>query len=217
MRKKDEQGNVMIEASIVMTIAVVMVAVLISLGLMLYQKSLMQTVATETAVDIANVYGLSYRDPVYGYIDDSEFYNTNLYRYLGNLLTDNHDEANERKGTWYGLYRLKKGELARFSEPKVFVEIIQKPGTIIQHQVVVTITAQFDMPLTTIWNGDNSATYMVTGRADCVDLLDYFNTVGTVESIIFEKVDDFVEPVSGAVEFIDKMVGGIKKIWQLFN
>lgn len=203
MKYNDEKGNVVIEASIVMTIAVVMIAVLINLGIMLYNRNLMNTVASDAAVDVANVYSSTFRDPMYGYIDDKEFYKTDLYRYLVNLVTSSHDEAAERKATWYSLYSLKKGELSEIEDPKVHVDIVPKPGTLIRHQVVVTIEAEFDMPLTAIWGGDNRANYTAQGRADCIDLLDYFNTVGTVKETLLDRLDKFTEHINKIVGIFD--------------
>ena len=203
MLYKDEGGNVVIEASIVMTIAVVMVAVLINLGIMLYNRNLMQTVAEDAAVDVANIYSSTYRDPIYGYIDNSDFCKTQLYRYVTNAITSSHDEVVEQKATWYAMYSLKKHEISEIKDPQVNVRVVKKPGTIIQHQVVVTIEAEYDMPLTAIWGGSNRATYIVEGRADCVDLLDYFNTIGTVKETAVSKLDEFLEKITKIKDFFD--------------
>lgn len=203
IRYRDENGNVVIEASIVMTIVVVMVAVLINLGIMLYNRNLMGTVATDVAVDVANVYSSTYRDPIYGYMDDSEFYKTELYRYVTNIVTSSHDETAERKATWYAMYSLKKHEISKIENPKVDVRIVKKPGTMIQHQVVVTIEAKYDAPITAIWGGDNKAKYIVEGHADCIDLLDYFSTVGTVKETVVSKLDKFLESITKIIGFFD--------------
>ena len=203
MKEQNEKGNVIIEASIVMTIAVVMVAVLINLGIMLYNRNLMDSVATETAINVANVYSSTYRDPLYGYMDDSEFYKTELYRYVSNFVFSSQDESAERKATWFTLYSLKKRSLSEIKDPKVEVEVIHKPGTIIQHQMVVKIEAKYEMPLTAIWGGDNKTTYVAEGRADCIDLLDYFNTVGTVKEIVLSKVDNFLDHLIKFIKIFD--------------
>lgn len=203
MKKDTERGNVVIEASIVLTIAVVMIAVLINLGFMTYQQNLLDTVAKEAAVDVANVYTGTFRDPMYGYIDASEFYKTELYRYIENFFASTQDDAAKRKAEWYSLYRLKKNQLMEFEDPDVDVQIVRKPGTLLQHQVVVTITAKFEMPLTAIFGGDHKATYVATGRADCLDLLDYFNTVGMANEALLGKVDDFLETFNKFVKIFD--------------
>lgn len=203
MKSSNEKGNVVIEASIVLTITVVMIAVLINLGIMLYNKNLMDTIATETAVDVANVYASTYRDPMYGYMDESEFYKTDLYRYVANIFVSTHDNAAERKATWYSLYSLKKRQLSKIEDPKINVEVIKKPGTLIQHQIVVEIEAEYAMPLTAIWGGNNKTVYKAVGKADCIDLLDYFNTVGTVKETVLAKLDKFLDHFIKLVSIFD--------------
>ena len=203
MNRDYENGNVVIEASIVMTIAIVMVAVLINLGIMIYNKSLMDSVANEVAVDVANVYASTYREPIYGYIDDCEFYKTDLYRYVSNFFTSSHDKSSERKVQWLSFYRLKKNSLSKIEDPKVEMEVIKKPGTIIRHQIVVKITAKYEMPLTAIWGGDNKVVYVAEGRADCIDLLDYFNTIGMVKETALSKLDDFLEHFINFINIFD--------------
>lgn len=203
MRYKDETGNVVIEASIVMTIAVVMIAVLINLGIMLYNRNLMETVATNVAFDVANVYSSTYRDPMYGYMDDGEFYKTELYRNLANVFTSSHDETAERKATWYALYSLKKRDMSEIQDVDIDVRIDTKPGTMIRRQVVVTIKARFEAPFTAVWGGNNEVTYTVEGRADCIDLLDYFNTVGTVKDTVLSKLDKLLENINKVIGIFD--------------
>ncbi len=203
MEKRSEKGNVVIEASIVMTIAVVMVAVLINMGTMLYHKNLMNKVATETAVNIANVFSSTYRDPMYGYIHDSEFYKVELYRHFFDIFTGSYDEIMEKRAEWYAIYSLQKGRVSKLKNPKIEVDVISKPGTIIQQQVVVTIQASFDVPLAAVWGGENETTYVAVGKADCIDLLDYFNIVGTAKEALLDKLDTFVKDISKVLEIFN--------------
>ena len=203
MKRRDERGNVVIEASIVMTIAVVMIAVLINLGMMLYNRNLLESVATDVAVDVANVYASPDRDPIYGYMDSVEFYKTDLYRYVVNAITSSHDEKAKRKANWYAEYSLRKHEISKIDIINIEPEIVSKPGTVIQHQVVVRIEAKFEAPLTAIWGGDNKTTYVVEGRADCIDLLDYFNTTGMIKECIISKVDKLFESITKVIGIFD--------------
>ena len=190
---KSQNGNVVIEASIVMTISVVMVVVLINLGFIIYQQSLINSVAQSTATNIANVYASNYRDPFYGYMDESEFYKTNLYRYVGNIFTSNQDESATRKAEWSALYKLKKGSLINDDKIKVSADVVRKKGTLVQHQVVVTVESEYEIPLTAIWGGENKMKYKTVARADCVDLIDYFNTVDTANEVVISQLDGFLE------------------------
>ncbi len=206
MRCNNENGNVIIEASIVMTITVVMVAVLINLGFTIYSRNVMRTIAYDTAVDVANVYANASRDPMYGYIEASNLKQTELYRGLTNLFTSTYDEVAERKAKWYGLYSLKRKSLTEFEASDIEVSVVRKPGTLIQRQIVVTITTEFSAPLATIWGGDNKSEYAVQGRADCLDLIDYFNTIGLVKDEIISRVDKFLD-------HFDKIIGLFDSEW----
>jgi len=203
---RKENGNLVIEASLVMTLAGIFIVVLVYLGLIVYQRTIVSTVANDSATQIAQIYALSYRDPFLGYIDEGEFYNTELYRYVENLFDNRIDDINSRKAEWFAYYRLKKAEILKGTNPKVSAEIIKKPGTLIQHQVVVTIEATYKIPLTSVWGGDNGATFKATGRADCFDILDYCNTVGLgVDFIDAQTKDlDFLKNLKKLIEFINK-------------
>ena len=195
---KNEKGEVVVEASIVLTITIVFITVLIYLGFYIYQYTNLQVVANHTATNVAQVYASEYKDPVYGYISESEFYKTNLYRNLTNIFTKSLDETNEKKAEWFSLYRLKKASMIKTSEPKVEVDIVQKPGKIIQKQIVVTIKQEMSLPLSSFWGSKSKSTVTVVGRADCLDLLEYFNMVDTVNGI-YEKFDEKFD-VIGAID-----------------
>ena len=61
---KNEKGEVVVEASIVLTITVVFITVLIYLGFYIYQYTNMQVVANEAATNVAQVYSSEYKDPI---------------------------------------------------------------------------------------------------------------------------------------------------------
>ena len=186
---KNEKGEVVVEASIVLTITIVFITVLIYLGFFIYQYTNLQVVANHTATSVAQVYASECKDPIYGYISESEFFKTDLYRNLTNIFTKALDETNKRKAEWLSIYRLKKGSMLKFDDPQIEVDIEQKPGKIIQKQVVITIKQKMNLPLSSLW-GSNSDSYVtVVGRADCLDLLEYFNMVDTVNGLVDEVAD----------------------------
>ena len=180
---KNEKGEVVVEASIVLTITVVFITVLIYLGFYIYQYTNMQVVANEAATNVAQVYASEYKDPIYGYISESEFYKTDLYRNLTNIFTKSLDESNKKKAEWFSLYRLKKTSMLNNAEPKISVDVVQKPGKIIQKQIVVTVSQKMELPLSSVWGSNSNSTVTVEGRADCIDLLEYFNLVDTVKGM----------------------------------
>lgn len=186
---KNEKGEVIVEASIVLTITVVFITVLIYLGFYIYQYTNLQVVANHTATNVAQVYASEYKDPIYGYISESEFYKTDLYRNLTNIFTKTLDKTNEKKAEWLSKYRLKKTSMIKTSEPEVTVDVEQKPGKILQKQIVVTIKQEMSLPLSSFWGSKSKSTITVVGRADCLDLLDYFNMVDTINGM-YEKFDE---------------------------
>lgn len=195
-RFKRDEGNLIIEASFIVTLSVVFVAIMINIGFVVYEKMLMDAVATEAATGAAQVYASTYRDPIYGYIDDAEFYKTDLYRYTSNMFTDKLETSGVRKAKWLAIYSLKTGQLMKSNEPEVNAWIENKQGTILQHQVVVTITEKFDMPLAEVLGANFEISYTATGRADCIDLLDYFNTVSMINTEIGSLLDKFTAHIN---------------------
>lgn len=201
---KDESANAVIEASFVMSIAVVMIAVLINLGFILYEHTLLESTANKTASNIANVYSSICRDPEIGYVNDSNFYKTNLYRYVSNFFTSSLDDSSVRKGNWYALYTIKKNNMIKQSDKsEVNVEVKRRNGSILINQVVVNIQCEYAIPLTRIWGGNNKMTFSATGRANCIDLLDYFDTVMMVEDDVIKKLDKFTSTFTKFVNTFD--------------
>ena len=201
---KDEKGEVIVEASFVLTLTIIFLTALIYLGFYIYQYTYMQVIANEAATNVAQVYASEYKDPIYGYISESEFYKTDLYRNLTNVFTDSLDQTNINKAEWFSYYRLNEGSLLKTSDPEVTVDIVQKPGKVIQKQIVVTISQKMELPF---WGGRNNSTVTVEGRADCLDLLEYFNLVDTVDDLC-ETVDgefDIIGTIDDWIQFYNKV------------
>jgi hypothetical protein len=203
MRRKVD-GNLVIEASIVLTLTGVFIVVLINLGLIIYQRALADVAANDAATQVAHVYAFKHRDPFYAYLDESEFYKTDLYRYVGNIFTGNLDNASIRKAQWFGMYRLRKGALLR-TEPTVTAEVIRKPQAFLINQVVVTVEVEYNIPFTIIWGGNNRATYTAVGRADCFDIIDYINMI--------DMTIDFLDDIAKELKFFEQF----NKILSLFT
>lgn len=202
--KKSEKGNVMIEASIVLSITIVFITALIYLGMYIYHQTNMQVIANETASNIAQVYASTYKDPIYGYVSESEFYKTNLYRNLTNIFTKTLDNTNKKKGEWFAYYRLKKWQMLKNTTPNVEVDITHKKGTLVRQQVIVKIKDTISIPLTRVWGGTSKATVEVEGRADCLDLVDYINLVDTACDWVSKPlIDDAAETVAQFKEWLD--------------
>lgn len=178
MKKKKDSGEVVVEASIVVTIALIFITVMLFIGIALYQQTLLTAVANHTAVSIAQVYSNSLKDPFTGYVDVDGVYDTVTYN---NMKDDAYISVLEQKATALAKYRLKSSSLIASEISNVDVQIVKKANELLKSQIVVTIRDKYSIPLVGIFgNNDSLVSFVATGRADCVDLLEYLNGVEAI-------------------------------------
>ena len=173
MKRKTQSGAVAVEATIVVTIVVVFVAVMVYLGMILYQRTMMSVVANQTAENIAEVYSNNIKDPFTGFLDEDELYQSVTYT---SMKTDAHIEVVEQKATTLAKYRLESYRiLGNDVEPEVEVQVVRKPNEMLKSQIVVSIKDSYELPFVEFFNTTGLFDMSVTGRADCVDILEYVN------------------------------------------
>lgn len=177
MKSKKESGEVVVEASIVVTLVVIFISIMLYIGMVLYQKSVISVVANRTATNISQVYSNTFRDPFTGYLDFDNAYNQITYR---NIETDAYLDAIKQKGTAFAQYRLKKAQIIPTLDRQVSVQVVSKPAEILKGQIVVTITDKYEVPLAGFFGLDGELSFTATGRADCVDYLLYLFGVEAV-------------------------------------
>lgn len=170
MKNKRENGEVVVEASIVVTLVVIIITVMLYIGMLLYQRTVVSIIANQTAQNISQVYSNTFRDPFTGYIDPDCAYQSVTY---GNMKTDAYLDTLRQKGTAFTQYRLKKSQILSAADREVNVQIVDKPNEILKSQIVVTVTEKYDVPLVGMFGVDNKLKFGAVGRADCVDYLDY--------------------------------------------
>mgnify|MGYP003304483977 CR=1 FL=1 len=134
--------------------------------------------------------------------NNSNFYKTNLYRYVTNFFTSSQDDKARHKGEWFAKYKIEKSNMIK-DEPKVYVDVRRRPGSLLVNQVVVTITSKYEIPLTRVWGGNNKMVFTAIGKANCIDLLDYMGTVSMVEDDFIKKLDKFTEKFTKFVNTFD--------------
>ncbi len=173
MKRKTESGEMVVEASIVVTIVVVFVAVFVYLGMILYQRTMLSVVANQTAENIAEVYSNNIKDPFTGFLGEDELYQTVTYNSMKN---DAYIEVIEKKATTLAKYRLESYRiLDNDAEPEVEVQLIRKPNEILKSQIEVSIKDAYELPFVGFFNAIGLFDMSVTGRADCFDVLEYIN------------------------------------------
>lgn len=177
MKNKKESGVVVVEAAIVVTLVMILITIMLFVGITLYQQTLVSVMANQTASNIAQVYSNNLKDPFTGYINPDKVYQSVTY---GNMKTDAYIDVIEKKANVFSKYRLKSSRMLANSNTTVEVELVKKPNELLKSQVVVTIHDKVDVPLVGMFNTNGLIEFESTGRADCVDILEYINGVEAV-------------------------------------
>lgn len=206
MKNKRENGEVVVEASIVVTLVFIVISIMFYIGMVLYQQTAISTVANRVATNISQVYSNTLRDPFTGYVDPDNAYQSVTY---SSMKTDAYLDAIKQKGTAFAQYRLKKSQIIPAVDREVDVQVVNKPNEILKAQIVVTITDTYDVPLVSMFGLDGKLTFTATGRADCVDYLEYLLGVEAIANPEDSPIDSIPESDTCIVTFVkDKYSGG---------
>lgn len=206
MKSKKESGEVVIEASIVVTLVVIVISIMLYVGMVLYQQTAIAVVANRTATNISQVYSNALRDPFTGYLDSDNAYQSITY---SNMKTDAYLDSLKQKGSTFVSYRLKKSQIIPEIDRNVEIEIINKPNEILKKQIVVTITDSYDVPLVGLFNVDGKVSFTASGRADCVDYLEYIFGVEAIANPEDSPIPSLPDSDTCIVTFVkDKYSGG---------
>ncbi len=177
MKNKRESGEVVVEASIVVTLVMIIITVMLYVGMILYQQTLVSVMANQTAANISQVYSNNLKDPFTGYVDAERVYQSITY---GNMKTDAYISVVEQKANVFAQYRLKSSKILANGNTSVDVQIVKKPNELLKSQIVVTIRDHYDMPLVGMFGVSGLVEFSSSGRADCVDVLEYVNGVEAI-------------------------------------
>lgn len=177
MKTKNERGEVVVEASIVVTLVMIIITIMLYVGMILYQQTLVSVVANQTAANIAQVYSNNIKDPFTGYIEPEKVYQSVTY---SNMKTDAYMDVIEQKANVFAQYRLKSSRILKNGNTSVEVEIVKKTNELLKSQVVVTVHDTYDVPLVGFFGTKSLVEFSATGRADCVDILEYINGVPAI-------------------------------------
>lgn len=177
MKNKRESGEVVVEASIIVTLVVLAVTVMLYIGMILYQQTLVSIIANQTAFNLAQIYSNNMKDPFTGYVEPEKVYQSVTY---GNMKTDAYLTYLQDKASVFGLYRMESSQILGNDYATVDVEIVKKPNELLKSQLVVTIRDRFNLPLAFFFGTSSLMEFAASGRADCVDILEYINGVEAI-------------------------------------
>ncbi len=206
----DESGEIMIESTIIVLLTTFVLIFLVSLGFLLYQKSLVTTVANETVAEVTQMYryggdgmdkDITSKTEMLELIDMLPPYR---YVFLGFLLENKCSERAEE----YAINRLSQTSLAALEgEPTVTVQVDN--SDLGRRHVTVTIEAKY----TIFWGWalkafgmDEALQVSATSYGECNDISSYYNTVRYAD-YLGGKLDDVLEPINAVVELFSTIFG----------
>lgn len=177
MKNKRESGTVVVEATIVVTLVMIVITIMMYVGMVLYQQTLVSVMANQTAANIAQIYSNNLKDPFTGYVSPYYIYQSVTY---SNMKTDAYMSVIEQKADVFAQYRLKSSRILTNGNTSVDVEIVKKPNELLRSQIVVTVRDHYDVPLVGMFGTSGLVEFASSGRADCVDVLEYINGVEAI-------------------------------------
>lgn len=173
----NESGEVMLEGLIVYTITVFLLFFLLAIFSVLFQAWNVQTIANETAAKAAATYKLADSDLADPYVSVEQITGISRFRYW--FGDDSLEREAETKSFEYSQDRLQKTTYTKaVTQPEVVVQV--KEDTLARRHIEVTITGEYTVPFgeaLSYFGFDSIAHYETTASAECLDLIDYIDTV----------------------------------------
>ena len=173
----NESGEVMLEGLIVYTITVFLLFFLLAIFSVLFQAWNVQTIANETAAKAAAMYKLADSDLADPYVSVDQITGISRFRYW--FGDDSLEREAETKSFEYSQDRLQKTTYTKaVTQPEVAVQV--KEDTLARRHIEVTITGEYTVPFgeaLSYFGFDSIAHYETTASAECLDLIDYIDTV----------------------------------------
>lgn len=200
-RRKNEQGGfVLIEATYIIVLITFVVAILIGFMLVIFQKYQVQVLANQAAARIGRLYPYIEVEPTTGKVSRYDILNTNkifsstgLFRNFG----DGQKSTNANRAQDYAEHLMASRSL--MSPTSQVVEATVVTDSFAKRHIEVKIQATFKVPMGGFFKFfglPGETTYTATGRAECVDMLDYVNAV-SYANFLHSELEDL--PIVGDV------------------
>lgn len=204
----NENGEIVLEATIVMLITIAVVFFMMNMAFAVYNMQIVSANANRAASDVAAVYGNALKDPFYGFMDDDDFEKNKPYRYWS---ITNHDEQNKEKAKWYTCYNLSKNQ---FQKPKGNwydgITVETGKNELNQRTINVHIKLTYDAftlnPLI-VFNFNPEYIVEAEGNAVCIDPMHDMSCYRMYDEIYlkFEKAGKITKIIANIVSTITKI------------
>lgn len=175
----DESGEVMLESVIVLLLTIMILIAMISLGFLFYQKSMIQTVANETAANIATSYkyteqSLSHPGISADSLDSLKMFRTSFA--VSSLKNTHKDRADDYIDDRIALTNLGINS----GDPQIDdIEIIVDNVGRLHVECTISMESEwlFSGALEFFGISDSSIDFTATGRAEIIDITSYASYV----------------------------------------
>ena len=180
---KDESGEIMLETSIILVAVIILLFALLSMSFMFYQETMMTSIASEIATEVAQNYKYTHTEnggrTTLEELDNDEISLSNVRNvkmFRLSLARDVIKDAQVERAKSYGEWRLALSTLGLNSgDLNVDCEIIG--SGIGRAFVIVTVSQQSDFFLSGFLDmlgiTNNGQLFQATAYAECVDLMGY--------------------------------------------
>ena len=204
-KKENDRGELMLEALIVYPITMFLLFFILALFSLLFQRWNIQTIANESAARMAQTYRLSTADESTGYVSKEDLVDIGAYRYVFNkdkMKTDIRNRVSQ-----YASWRLTNTTYTKnVTEPVCKVDVIH--DSLGRRHIEVVISGEYSVPFgaaLSYFGFPGTTTYEVTAYADCVDLVDYIQTINYVDKTV--KLDKSIFGLFDAILSLGNTVG----------
>lgn len=172
---KCDEGNAVVEATLVVTICIFIIFIIIILGFVFYQENLLQSVVNKVANQVARTYSYERKDPVTGYISEDGLKDQGLVDSLY-FFTDEVSgkksrelsEANSLIKKYLDRNRIIMAHEAKLPE----IKIENSHTAWFQKEVIVSVEEEYYIPFVRflgVNNGTVKRSYI--GKAECIDII----------------------------------------------
>lgn len=203
----NEKGAIMLEAMIVYGITMILLFFILAIFCVLFQRWNLHTITNEAAAKIAQTYRFEDADVSSGYVTKDELTSVEWYRNMfGNKSLQNSAKV---KVEDYATLRLSKTTFTKnVTDPKVTVKVVR--DSLGRRHIEVRITGEYSVPFgeaLSYFGFSGTTEYDVTGYAECIDIMDYVNTVDLVDretslGQFHSKIIDAVDTVLGLIDHV---------------
>lgn len=204
----DARGDLMVEAMIVVVIAVFVLFTILEMSFFLYQQVNTVITANDVATRMAQTYRFVDSDYLIGFVTPEEITSVSQYRYLSSSASAEFLSSAQQKSAILAEYRLAKTSLlAKKGVSDTQVKLVR--DTMGRRHLEVTVTATYEVPLLAFLryfkldsaiSDDGTYTMSTTAYADCPDMIDYISTINFAKTAMGDTYS------LDAIEFLKKAI-----------